>query len=44
MDILENACEIEMKGEQLYRDMAAQSDVQEIHSIFKGNCVYGKVF
>ncbi len=34
MDILEFACEIESKGEQLYRDMAAQSPVQEIRSIF----------
>ena len=34
MDILELACEIEVKGEQLYRDLAAQSPVKEISSIF----------
>jgi rubrerythrin len=34
MDILELARGIEKKGEQLYLDMAAQSPVQEITSIF----------
>jgi rubrerythrin len=34
MDILEYACEIEMRGEQLYHDMAAQSSLPEISSIF----------
>jgi rubrerythrin len=34
MDILENASEIEIKGEQLYRDMAEKSPVTEIKSIF----------
>jgi len=34
MDILENAGEIEIKGEQLYRTMALESPVNEIKSIF----------
>jgi Uncharacterized conserved protein len=34
MDILEYACEIETRGEQLYREMAAQSSIKEIGSIF----------
>lgn len=34
MDILEIACEIETKGEQLYRDMAVKSPMREIKSIF----------
>jgi len=34
MDILEKACEIETKGEQLYREMAAHTLVREIKSIF----------
>jgi rubrerythrin len=34
MDILESARAVEKKGEQLYRDMAAQSPIQEIRSIF----------
>jgi len=35
MSILGYAIEIETKGEQLYRDMAAQSSIQEISSIFR---------
>jgi len=34
MDLLESAREIETRGEQLYRDMAAQSTIPEISSIF----------
>lgn len=34
MDILEYAREIETQGEKLYRDMAAQSIIPEIRSIF----------
>jgi rubrerythrin len=34
MDILEYAREIELQSEQLYRDLASQSPIQEIVSIF----------